>query len=27
VRLKGLSAFKIDVVKESCKDFEEWLIK
>jgi two-component system, LytTR family, response regulator len=27
VRLKGLTAFKIEVVKENCKKFEEWLIK
>lgn len=27
VRLRGLTAFKIDVVKESIKDFEQWLIK
>jgi CheY-like chemotaxis protein len=26
VRLKGLTAFKIDVVKESVKDFERWLL-
>jgi two-component system, LytTR family, response regulator len=26
VRLRGLTAFKIDVVKESIKDFERWLI-
>lgn len=26
VRLKGMTAFKIDVVKENCKDFEEWLL-
>ena len=26
VRLKGLTAFKIDVVKESIKDFEKWLL-
>jgi hypothetical protein len=26
VRVKGLTAFKIDVVKESVKDFENWLI-
>lgn len=25
VRLRGLTAFKIDVVKESIKDFEHWL--
>jgi two-component system, LytTR family, response regulator len=25
VRLKGLTAFKIDVVKENCRAFEEWL--
>jgi two-component system, LytTR family, response regulator len=26
VRLRGLTAFKIDVVKESTKDFEQWLL-
>ncbi len=25
VRLKGITAFKIDVVKENCTSFEEWL--
>jgi two-component system, LytTR family, response regulator len=26
LRLKGLTSFKIEVVKESCREFEEWLI-
>ena len=26
VRLKGLTAFKIDVVKENCNKFERWLL-
>ncbi len=26
IRLKGLSAFKIDVVKENCTAFENWLL-
>lgn len=27
VRLKGLTAFKVDIVKENIKDFETWLMR